>query len=302
MNKLKKQNRLKNANGGLDTHVINVARVSTEEKMKELALQKEETELKKVIVQMVLMKGIQKKTEENKKLELALEKLVERRVIINAALKQQKQTSNEKNRLALQKLERQKKLMQEKEESMRHDQEERMKKQKRLAKEEVERQMKIKEEREQLILRIKSEEEAKQHNQAERLKKQRQDADEKRKIAQKEMERKEKFRQERKELILRMKEKKKSKLNIQEEVERRQKQKILGPDSINKNKVVNEKIQILDVHKLLVKQSNKRILDRMKEIKLGRQKDTVVEQEQLEDELTPKKTRLRKDKRKMRFK
>ena len=61
MNKLKMQNRLKNANGGLDTHVINVARVSTEEKMKELALQKEETELKKVIVQMVLMKGIQKK-------------------------------------------------------------------------------------------------------------------------------------------------------------------------------------------------------------------------------------------------
>ena len=96
--------------------------MSTEEKMKELALQKEETELKKVIVQMVLMKGIQKKTEENKKLELALEKLVERRVIINAALKQQKQTSNEKNRFALQKLERQKKLMQEKEESMWHDQ------------------------------------------------------------------------------------------------------------------------------------------------------------------------------------
>ena len=122
MNKLKKQNRVKNANGALDTHVINVARVSTEEKMKELALQKEETELKKVIVQMVLMKGIQKKTEENKKLELALEKLVERRVIINAALKQQKQTSNEKNRFALQKLERQKKLMQEKEESMWHDQ------------------------------------------------------------------------------------------------------------------------------------------------------------------------------------
>ena len=61
MNKLKKQNRVKNANGALDTHVINVARVSTEEKMKELALQKEETELKKVIVQMVLMKGIQKK-------------------------------------------------------------------------------------------------------------------------------------------------------------------------------------------------------------------------------------------------
>ena len=46
MNKLKKQNRVNNANGALDTHVINVARVSTEEKMKELALQKEETELK----------------------------------------------------------------------------------------------------------------------------------------------------------------------------------------------------------------------------------------------------------------
>ena len=61
MNKLKKQNRVNNANGALDTHVINVARVSTEEKMKELALQKEETELKKVIVQMMLMKGIQKK-------------------------------------------------------------------------------------------------------------------------------------------------------------------------------------------------------------------------------------------------
>ena len=101
------------------------------------------------------------------------------------------------------------------------------------------------------------------------------------------MERKEKFSQAREELVLRMKEETKSKLNIQEEVERRQNQKILGPGSINKNKVVDEKIQILDVHKLLVKQSNKR----MKEIKLGRQKDTVDEQGQLEEELTPHKPR-----------
>ena len=80
MHNLKKQNRVKNSNGALDTHIRNFAQVSTGEKMKELALKKEETELKKVIVQMVLMKGIQK----NEKLDLALEKLVERREIITS--------------------------------------------------------------------------------------------------------------------------------------------------------------------------------------------------------------------------
>ena len=81
---------------------------------------------------------------------------------------------------------------------------------------------------------------------------------------------------------------------------------ILGPDSLNKNYAVNEKIQILYAHKLLVNQSNKRILDRIKEIKLGRHKVTVAEQEQVKDEqqnsitasalLTTQKPRLRKEK------
>jgi hypothetical protein len=47
------------------------------------------------------------------------------------------------------------------------------------------------------------------------------------------------------------------------------KHKILGQDSSNKNKEVNEKIQIIDAHRQIVNQGNSRILDGMKEIKLA---------------------------------
>merc|ERR1711915_528070 len=98
MNKLKAQSSLTHTDDELDAPVRKAAKLSTKETMKELALQKEDTSMKKVIVQMMLMKQIEQKKEENKKLELALKKL------------------SEKRRLAQQELERQKKLMKEKEE------------------------------------------------------------------------------------------------------------------------------------------------------------------------------------------
>ena len=91
MSKLKAQSKSKHSDDDLEAPVRKAAQVSTEETMKELALQKEDTTMKKIIVQMMLMKQIQKKKEENDKLELALQKLAERRKIINSALKQQKQ-------------------------------------------------------------------------------------------------------------------------------------------------------------------------------------------------------------------
>ena len=72
------------------------AKVSTEETVKELNLQKEDTTMKKVMAQMMLMKKIQKKKEENNKLELALRKLSERRKLINEALRKQKEVASEK--------------------------------------------------------------------------------------------------------------------------------------------------------------------------------------------------------------
>ena len=60
---------------------------------------------------MTLMKQIQRKREENKKLELALRKLAERRDIIQAALETQKEGSEEKRREVIKDLERQKELM-----------------------------------------------------------------------------------------------------------------------------------------------------------------------------------------------
>ena len=95
--------------------VRNAAKVSTEETVKELTLQKEDTTMKKVMAQMMLMKQIQKKKAENKQLELALGKLSERRKLIGAALKKQKQIANEKRLDAQKELQRQKQLMKEKE-------------------------------------------------------------------------------------------------------------------------------------------------------------------------------------------
>ena len=99
MSKLKEQKKVRHEDDELDAPVRNAAQVSMEETMKELSLQKEDTTMKKVMVQMMIMKQIQKKKEENKKLELALQKLAGRRKIINAALKQQKQIADEKREL-----------------------------------------------------------------------------------------------------------------------------------------------------------------------------------------------------------
>merc|ERR1719350_1187353 len=63
------------------------------------------------MAQMMLMKQIQEKKEENQQLELALQKLTERRKLINSALKKQKQIANEKRFEAQKELDRQKQLM-----------------------------------------------------------------------------------------------------------------------------------------------------------------------------------------------
>ena len=99
----------------LEAPVRTAAKVSTEETVKELTLQKEDTTMKKVMAQMMLMKQIQKKKEENQQLELALGKLSDRRKLINAALKKQKQIANEKRLDAQKELQRQKQIMKEKE-------------------------------------------------------------------------------------------------------------------------------------------------------------------------------------------
>ena len=227
MLKLKQQKKVRTRDDELNAPVRNAAQESTQETMKELALQKEDTTMKKVIVQMMLMKQIQKKKNENKKLELALQKLTERRKIINTALKQQKEIADEKRRLAQKELERQKKLM---------------------------------EEKEQLILRMKEEEESNQQEREERKKKQRQQA-----------------------------------------------QKLILLNPSNENKQVAVKAQLLEAHKLLVDRSNERILARIEEMKMEREKEAIAEQEQLLKEQrkaiaalrSVKKQRLRKQKEKL---
>ena len=83
--------------------------------MKDLAQQNEDNQMKKVIAQMTLMKQIQRKREENKKLELALRKLAERREIIQAALETQREGAEEKRRDNLRDLKRQQELMESRE-------------------------------------------------------------------------------------------------------------------------------------------------------------------------------------------
>jgi hypothetical protein len=87
MKKLKQQKKDLRPEDEFEIPVQSVAHISTEETMKELALQKEDTKMRKVIAQLMLMKQIQKKKEENAKLGMALKKLAERRKIINTALK-----------------------------------------------------------------------------------------------------------------------------------------------------------------------------------------------------------------------
>merc|ERR1711892_611595 len=59
MIKIKQQKKIKHQDDELDAPVRNAAHESTHETMKELALQKEDTTMKKVIIQMMLMKQIQ---------------------------------------------------------------------------------------------------------------------------------------------------------------------------------------------------------------------------------------------------
>ena len=84
---------------------------SAVETIKELKLQKEDDSIQKMIAKMSLMKQIQRKTEENKKLEKALVKLSERRQLINKALKQQKLDANKKRENVLEILQRQKDML-----------------------------------------------------------------------------------------------------------------------------------------------------------------------------------------------
>lgn len=84
---------------------------SAVETIKELKLQREDDNIQKMIAKMSLMKQIQRKTEENKKLEKALEKLSERRKLINRALNQQKIDADKKRKNVLDTLQRQKEIM-----------------------------------------------------------------------------------------------------------------------------------------------------------------------------------------------
>ena len=167
------------------------SRQSTEETMKELALQKEDSKMKKVIAQMTLMKQIQRKREENEKLELALRKLAERRKIIRVALMKQKEVAERKRSEALRELERQKELM---------------------------------ESRERLLSNIRKVEQSKERLSA--------PARERESVPQ-----------------------------------------------LSREKEVLGKADMLEAHKLLVDRSNQRILERIEEIKIAREKEAIVEQE-----------------------
>lgn len=180
------------------------AKVSTEETVKELTLQKEDTTMKKVMAQMMLMKQIQEKKEENQQLELALQKLTERRKLINSALKKQKQIANEKRFEAQKELERQKQLMINKE---------------------------------KMILRLKAEEDLKDIKES----KEARDAE---------------------------------KQNLEKALLRLRKQKTPKPG----------KLDLLEAHKSLVDKSNARILAKIEELKLERERESINEQENLLEE------------------
>ena len=92
--------------------------------------------------------------------------------------------------------------------------------------------------------------------------------------------------------------------------QKHQTQKLLLLNPSNQNRQVAAKAQMLEAHKLLVDQSNERILARIEEIKLERQKEAIAEQEQLLDEQQKaiaalrsfQRQRLRKQKEKLRIK
>ena len=97
----------------LDGSVTQITEESSAETLRELILQKEEDKVEKVIAQMSLMKQIQKKEAENKKLEKALEKLNERKKLIHEALRRQKASADKKRKNAIDHLEKQARLLKE---------------------------------------------------------------------------------------------------------------------------------------------------------------------------------------------
>jgi len=128
------------------------------------------------------------------------------------------------------------------------------------------------------------------------LKQQKQIADEKRRLAQIELERQKKLMNEREEMIQKHKSEEESKFREREErMRKKQKtQNILLLNQSSKNGQVAEKAKLLEAHKLLVDQSNERILARIEEIKLERQREAIAEQEQLLDEQQKAISALRK--------
>jgi len=204
------------------------AKESAEETMKELSLEKEDTTMKKIIAQMMLMKQIQKKKEESDKLETALQKLAKRRKLINSALRKQKEVASEKRRLAQLEIERQKEIMEEKQRVI------------------------------QSII---------QRNEEEKERRVEKEKDEKRK------------------------------LNLQ-----------VKSQNLKKEKIV-EQTGLLAAHMKLVDRSNERILARIEELKLERQKEMIAEQERVLSEQQAaisalrelKKTRRQKQKQRQRL-
>ena len=238
-----------------DSSVRNAAKVSTKETMKELALQKEDTTMKKVMAQMMLMKQIKKKKVENSKLEQALRKLADRRKIINSALKEQQSIAEEKRHLAQREVERQKAVMEEKEEMIRQlrkkaaDREERerrehLKREQEKREEERREEEELEEEqrRDELIFQLKQEAESEELNQ-------------------------------RKQLLEQLRKKQKE-----------QKRKKQGQLRVQGGGEFLAKASLLEGHRQLVDQSNERILARIEEMKLERQREAVMEQERLLDE------------------
>ena len=228
-----------------DSPVRNAAEESTGETIKELALQKEDTTMKKVMAQMMLMKQVQKKKAENNKLEQALRRLADRRKIINSALKEQKSIAQEKRLLAQREVERQKAVMDEKEEMIRQ-----------LRKQADEREER---ERQELRQKLRREEQARK----ERL---RQEEEELRKENQ------------RKKLLLQLKknaeqeesEQRRELLEqLRKKVEREKKQRP-KLQSLVVGKDFKAKMSLLDGHKTLVDRSNERILARIEEMKIER--------------------------------
>ena len=300
-----------------DSHVRMAAKVFTEESMKELVLKKEDAVMKKVIVQMMLTKQIVTEEGEKDKLRRTLEKLEERRTIISAALKQQERNGDEKKRAAKIELEKQKKLMQEKErdfiqrniaeELNQKEQEERMmeqmqidKEERRVVKIEIGRQEKLEKEREELRLEMREERaERLQHEEMGRKQKQKlyfinpsnkrfEEQEEKmmeqmqidkdeRRVVKIEIEPQEKLKKEREKLRLEMREEGEERLH-HEEMGIKQKQKLNFINPSNKRFEGTPKTQMLEANKLLVEESNARILARIEDIKLERQKNSRAEQ------------------------